>query len=67
MRTASLYARVSTSDKGQDTEVQLRELREYCGRRGFTIAGEYVDVGSADRKIPGQNSPLDDRCGQAEI
>src|SRR6267378_3875665 len=49
MRTA-LYARVSTSDKGQDPEMQLRELREYCQRRGFTIAGEYVDVGGSGSK-----------------
>src|SRR6267142_5773350 len=49
MRTA-LYARVSTSDKGQDPEVQLWELREYCQRRGFTIAGEYVDVGVSGSK-----------------
>jgi DNA invertase Pin-like site-specific DNA recombinase len=44
MRTA-LYARVSTSDKGQDPEMQLRELREHCQRRGWTITGEYVDIG----------------------
>jgi DNA invertase Pin-like site-specific DNA recombinase len=43
MRTA-LYARVSTSDK-QDPEMQLRELREHCQRRGWEIVGEYVDVG----------------------
>ena len=49
MRTA-LYARVSTSDKGQDPEMQLRELREHCERRGFTIAGEYVDVGVSGAK-----------------
>src|SRR6266403_4175171 len=49
MRTA-LYARVSTSDKGQDPEMQLRELREYCQRRRFTIAGEYVDVGVSGSK-----------------
>lgn len=51
MRTA-LYARVSTSDKGQDPEVQLRELREYCERRGWIIVGEYVDTctGAKDRR-----------------
>ena len=49
MRTA-LYARVSTSDKGQDPEMQLRELREYCERRGWQIAGEYVDVGVSGSK-----------------
>src|SRR6266478_6239495 len=49
MRTA-LYARVSTSDKGQDPEMQLRELREHCERRGWTIVGEYVDVGVSGSK-----------------
>ena len=43
MRTA-LYARVSTAN-GQSPEMQLRELREYVARRGWAIAGEYVDVG----------------------
>jgi DNA invertase Pin-like site-specific DNA recombinase len=47
---AALYARVSTSDKGQDPEMQLRELREYCERRGFAVAGEYVDVGVSGAK-----------------
>jgi DNA invertase Pin-like site-specific DNA recombinase len=41
---AALYARVSTANNGQDPEVQLRELREYCERRGWQIAGEYVDT-----------------------
>jgi DNA invertase Pin-like site-specific DNA recombinase len=41
----ALYARVSTLNHGQDPEVQLRELREFCERRGFAIAHEYVDKG----------------------
>jgi DNA invertase Pin-like site-specific DNA recombinase len=49
MRVA-LYARVSTNDKGQDPEMQLRELREYVSRRGWAIAGEYVDVGISGAK-----------------
>lgn len=49
MKTA-LYARVSTSDKGQDPQMQLRELREYCERRGWAVAGEYVDVGVSGAK-----------------
>lgn len=49
MRTA-LYARVSTSDKGQDPQMQLRELREHCQRRGWEIVGEYVDVGVSGSK-----------------
>jgi DNA invertase Pin-like site-specific DNA recombinase len=49
MRTA-LYARVSTSDKGQDPQMQLRDLREHCQRRGWEIVGEYVDVGVSGSK-----------------
>ena len=46
---AALYARVSTHN-GQDPEMQLRELREYCARRGWIIAGEYVDGGISGTK-----------------
>ena len=41
---AAIYARVSTTN-GQDPEMQLRELREYCERRGWAMAREYVDTG----------------------
>jgi DNA invertase Pin-like site-specific DNA recombinase len=41
---AALYARVSTTN-GQSPEMQLRELRDYIQRRGWTAAGEYVDTG----------------------
>jgi len=46
---AAIYARVSTNN-GQDPEVQIRELREYCQRRGWEIAGEYVDTGISGAK-----------------
>jgi DNA invertase Pin-like site-specific DNA recombinase len=46
---AAIYARVSTNN-GQDPTVQTRELREYCQRRGWEIAGEYVDVGVSGAK-----------------
>lgn len=39
----AIYARVSTTDKGQDTENQLHQLREYCARSGWRISKEYVD------------------------
>ncbi len=42
----ALYARVSTLDKGQDPETQLRPLREYADRRGFETTGEYIDTAS---------------------
>lgn len=47
---AAIYARVSTSNNGQNPEMQLRELREYCVRRGLAIAGEYVDAGVSGAK-----------------
>lgn len=48
MNTA-IYARVSTNN-GQDPEMQLRELREYCQRRELAVAGEYVDIGISGAK-----------------
>ena len=44
----AIYARVSTSD--QTCESQLRELRDYVSRRGWTITGEYVDTGWSGSK-----------------
>lgn len=49
MKTA-LYARVSTLDKGQDAGMQLREMREHCQRKGWTITAEYVDNGVSGAK-----------------
>src|SRR6516225_4948481 len=46
---AAIYARVSTTN-GQDPEMQLRELREHCERRGWSVAGEYVDIGISGSK-----------------
>jgi DNA invertase Pin-like site-specific DNA recombinase len=46
----ALYARVSTMHSGQDPEMQLRELREYCGRRGWKLYGEYIDRGISGAK-----------------
>jgi DNA invertase Pin-like site-specific DNA recombinase len=43
----ALYARVSTVDKDQNPEVQLKQLREYCGRMDWEIYKEYVDQASA--------------------
>src|SRR3954449_2334711 len=46
MKRAAIYARVSTIDRGQDPETQLRQLREYADRRGFSLTREYVDHAS---------------------
>jgi len=50
-KRVALYARVSTLNK-QDPEMQLRELRDYCHRRGLEIAAEYIDrcTGSRERR-----------------
>ena len=42
-KRVAIYARVSTDDRGQDPETQLRQLREYAGRRDFEVVGEFVD------------------------
>ena len=47
---AAIYARVSTANHGQDPHLQIREIAEYSDRRGWTIAGEYVDVGVSGAK-----------------
>jgi DNA invertase Pin-like site-specific DNA recombinase len=47
---AAIYARVSTTNHGQDVSMQTRELREYCERRGWQIVGEYLDEGISGAK-----------------
>jgi DNA invertase Pin-like site-specific DNA recombinase len=44
VKRAAIYARVSTNN-GQDPEVQLAEIREFCMRREWTTVKEYVDKG----------------------
>src|SRR5882724_11939068 len=39
----AVYARVSTKDKGQDTENQLAQLREFSQKQGWMIFAEYID------------------------
>ena len=41
----AIYARVSTTNHGQDVSMQTRELREFAEARGWTVAGEYIDEG----------------------
>lgn len=49
---AGLYARVSTNDQ-QTLPMQLRALREYAVRRGWTVAMQVKEIGSgaAQRKM----------------
>jgi DNA invertase Pin-like site-specific DNA recombinase len=63
---AAIYARVSTGHNGQDPTVQTRELREYCERRGWDVAGEFVDRGisGAQDSRPELNQLLADAHGR---
>jgi len=45
---AALYARVSSRDQKTIPD-QLADLRDYCERRGWTIAGEYFEKESGAR------------------
>lgn len=64
---AAIYARVSTNN-GQNPEMQLGELRAYCQRRAWDIAGEYVDAGISGSK---EHRPALDRllssCRKREV
>ena len=50
MRIA-IYARVSTDDKGQDPENQLRQLRQWCASASHDLVHEYVDHESGRKGI----------------
>lgn len=58
----AIYGRVSTLDKGQDPEVQLKPLREYAQARGWIVFKEYVDIGESGAKDsrPQLNALLED-------
>ena len=49
MRVA-IYARVSTTNHGQDVTMQTRELRQFCELRGWTVTAEYIDNGVSGAK-----------------
>jgi len=59
----ALYARVSTLNN-QDPEMQLAELREYEGRRGWEVVEEFTDQGVSGCKEsrPALNRLMSDAC-----
>jgi DNA invertase Pin-like site-specific DNA recombinase len=46
---AAIYGRVSTKEKGQEVENQLRQLREFSDLQGWSVTREYVDHESGSR------------------
>jgi DNA invertase Pin-like site-specific DNA recombinase len=50
MLRVAIYARVSTTNHGQDVGLQTRELRQFAEARGWMVSGEYVDAGVSGAK-----------------
>ncbi len=49
-----IYARVSTDDKGQTNETQIRDCKAMCARNGWTVVEIYTDEQTATNdKRPG--------------
>jgi DNA invertase Pin-like site-specific DNA recombinase len=46
----AIYARVSTTNHGQDVAVQTRELEQFAQARGWQIVGQYLDTGVSGAK-----------------
>ena len=66
----ALYARVSTVNQGQDVGLQLDELRQVAGQRGWQVAEEFVDEGisGASQSRPALDRMLDDaRRGKLDL
>lgn len=55
--TAAIYVRVSTLDQNDD--LQFEELRQYCGRMGWTVV-EYAEKASSVKKRPILNQLMAD-------
>jgi len=49
MRTA-IYARVSTTNHGQDVTLQTRDLEQFAQARGWGLVDSYIDVGISGAK-----------------
>jgi DNA invertase Pin-like site-specific DNA recombinase len=39
----ALYARISTTNKGQDSSNQIQVLKEYCQKMNYVVYNEYID------------------------
>ncbi len=46
----AIYARVSTTNHGQDVTLQTRELEQFAQARGWQVVGSYVDAGVSGAK-----------------
>ena len=46
----AIYARVSTTNHGQDVTLQTRELEQFAEARGWQMVGAYIDAGVSGTK-----------------
>ena len=61
----AIYARVSTVDKDQNPETQLRPLREHVRGLDGEVVGEFVDHASADDQMDNRTAPGDPSTARA--
>jgi DNA invertase Pin-like site-specific DNA recombinase len=47
---AAIYARVSTTNHGQDVSMQTRDLEQFAQARGWRLVDSYLDVGISGSK-----------------
>ncbi len=66
-KRVALYARVSTVDKHQDPETQLRQLRDHAQHRGFAIAHEFVDYASGRDNARSEYGKLLDAARRRDV
>jgi len=50
MKRAAIYARVSTTNHGQDVSTQTRDLEQFARARGWRLVDSYLDVGISGSK-----------------
>ena len=58
-KSVAIYARVSTCDKGQTVENQLRELHRWAQNAGHVVKAEYKDEGISGSKGRDQRPRFD--------
>jgi DNA invertase Pin-like site-specific DNA recombinase len=63
----AIYSRVSTKDKGQDVQNQLRQLREFCAKQDWHIVREFVDHASGKRSDREQFQAMFDAASRREF
>src|ERR1700730_14825264 len=47
---AAIYARISTTNHGQDVSMQTRDLEQFAQARGWRLVDSYLDLGISGSK-----------------